>query len=234
MTMDAVSEDWQRAMAVVAHPDDLEYGVASAVARWTDQGRSVVYVLATAGEAGIDGLGPEACGPLREAEERAGAAAVGVDTVDFLGHRDGLVTYGVELRRDIAAAVRRHRPDIVITLNFDLTWGDVAVNHADHRAVGLATLDAVRDAANRWLFVDAGDPWSGVEAVYVAGTPSPTHFVDVSATLDRGVASLQAHRAYLDGLGQDFDPDAFLRGMAEDTGRQAGCGLAVAFRRYEV
>ena len=48
-----MAEDWQRAVAVVAHPDDLEYGLASAVARWTDQGKDVAYVLATSGEAGI-------------------------------------------------------------------------------------------------------------------------------------------------------------------------------------
>ena len=110
-------EDWSRAMAVVAHPDDLEYGAASAVARWTDQGKEVVYVLVTSGEAGIDGRPPEEVGPLREAEERASAAAVGVDSVEFLGHPDGLVTCGVALRADIAGAIRRHRPEVVLTLS---------------------------------------------------------------------------------------------------------------------
>ena len=227
-------EDWSRAMAVVAHPDDLEYGAASAVARWTDQGKEVVYVLVTSGEAGIDGRPPEEVGPLREAEERASAAAVGVDSVEFLGHPDGLVTYGVALRADIAGAIRRHRPEVVLTMHFELTWGGVAVNHADHRAVGLATLDACRDAANRWLLPELGEPWSGVTAAYVNAVPEPTHYVDVSASIDRGVASLREHRAYLDGLGAEFDPDAFLRGSAEGLGREVGCDFAVGFRRYEV
>lgn len=230
--MDPMPEDWNRAVAVVAHPDDLEYGVASAVARWTDQGKTIAYVLATSGEAGIDGLAPDACGPLREDEERRSARVVGVDTVDFLGHPDGAVEADLALRRDIAAAIRRHRPDVVITSNFDLTWGGGVVNHADHRAVGLATLDAVRDAANRWMFTDAGEPWSGVVAVYVAATADPTHFVDVTDSLDRGVASLQEHRAYLDGLGQDFDPDSFLRDMAAQAGTAAGVDAAVSFQRY--
>jgi LmbE family N-acetylglucosaminyl deacetylase len=104
-------EDWQRALAVVAHPDDLEYGGAAAVARWTADGRTVTYLLATRGEAGIDSLPPAECGPLREAEQRAAAAAVGVEVVEFL------VEYGVPLRRDLAAAIRRHRPELVVTTN---------------------------------------------------------------------------------------------------------------------
>ena len=83
-------EDWDTALAVVAHPDDIEYGAASAIARWTDQGKSISYLLASRGEAGIDGIEPSVAAPLREAEERAGARVVGVETVDFLDHRDGV------------------------------------------------------------------------------------------------------------------------------------------------
>src|SRR5690349_20265901 len=101
--MQPLPEDWDRAVAVVAHPDDLEYGLASAVARWTAQGKEISYVLATRGEAGIDGLPPDQVGPLREDEERRSAAVVGVSSVEFLGHADGLVEYGVPLRRDLAA-----------------------------------------------------------------------------------------------------------------------------------
>ena len=88
---------------MVADPDDLEYGVASAVARWTAQGKDVMYVLATSGEAGIDGMPPDEAGPLREEEERRSADVVGVSHVEFLGHPDGVVEYGVALRRDFAA-----------------------------------------------------------------------------------------------------------------------------------
>jgi LmbE family N-acetylglucosaminyl deacetylase len=228
-------DDWQRAVAVVAHPDDLEYGVASAVAAWTDAGRTVAYVLATSGEAGIDDMRPDVVGPLREAEERNGAALVGVDHVEFLGFPDGGVEHGVALRRAIAAALRRLRPEVVVTMNFELTWGEGgSMNHADHRAVGLATLDACRDAANRWLFPQLGEPWQGIKAAYVAGTSTATHFVDVGATLDRGVASLVEHRAYLDGLAGDFDPDAFLRDIAGFGGIAAGCEYAVLFQQFGV
>lgn len=218
-------------MAIVAHPDDLEYGAASAVARWTGQGKDVSYVLATRGEAGIDALSPPDCGPFREAEERASAALVGVTHVEFLGLADGLLVEGLELRRAIAGAIRRLRPDVVLTMNFDLTWGPGSpINHADHRAVGLATLDAVRDAANRWLHTDLGEPWRGVGNVYVAHSEPATHYVDVTDTIDAGIASLSAHHAYIDGLGNDFNPDRFLRDHAAATGTHVGCRYAVSFR----
>jgi LmbE family N-acetylglucosaminyl deacetylase len=231
--MKPMPEDWERAVAVVAHPDDLEYGAASAVARWTRQGKQVSYLLATRGEAGIAGRAPDEVGPLRVAEEQRSAAVVGVSEVEFLDHRDGMVEYGLPLRRDLAAAFRRIRPDVVITMSFDLTWGEEGpVNHADHRAVGLAVLDACRDAANEWVFPDAGQACPAIEAAYVIASGEPTHFVDVTETIDLGVASLREHQAYIDGLGREFDPDEFLRNMAGYVGLGAGCDYAVGMRRY--
>jgi LmbE family N-acetylglucosaminyl deacetylase len=231
--MQPMPENWNRAVAVAAHPDDLEYGVAAAVARWTGQGRQVCYVLASSGEAGIESMEPGRAGPLREDEERRSAALVGVSEVEFLGHADGTIEYGLPLRRAIAAALRRHQPDVVIAMNFGLTWGeDGPVNHADHRAVGLATLDACRDAANSWVFPDAGPAWHGISAIYVAGVTEPSHFVDVTGTIEAGIASLREHKVYLDGLGREFDPDEFLRNMTGFTGLAAGCDYAVGLRRY--
>ena len=231
--MQPIPEDWTRAVAVVAHPDDLEYGVASAVARWTGQGKKVAYVLATRGEAGIAGMDPGRTGLLRVEEERRSAAVVGVSEVEFLSHEDGLVEYGLPLRRDLATVFRRLEPEVVITQSFDLTWGeDGPVNHADHRAVGLAVLDACRDAANEWVFPLAGPACKGIRDVYVAGTGNPTHYADVTDTIEAGIASLREHRAYIEGLGGDFDPDDFLRKMAGYVGLGAGCEYAVGFRRY--
>jgi LmbE family N-acetylglucosaminyl deacetylase len=226
-------EDWESAVAVVAHPDDLEYGAASAIARWTRQGKRVCYLLVTRGEAGIAGRQPADVGPLRVEEEQASAAIVGVTEVRFLDHRDGLVEYGVALRRDLAAAFRDLRPDIVLAQSFDLTWGEAGpVNHADHRATGLATLDACRDAANEWVFPEAGPPCPAIGFAYVMNSSDPTHFVDVTETIDLGVASLKAHQAYIDGLGRDFDPDEFLRDAAGYVGLGAGVDYAVGLRRY--
>lgn len=171
-------EDWQRALCVAAHPDDLEYGAAAAVARWTAQGKAVSYLLATRGEAGIDGMSPDRAAGLRADEERREPREVGVDTVEFLDHRDGVVEYGLPLRRDIARAIRRHRPEVVVVGAFTERMVGGIVNQADHRAVGLATLDAARDAGNRWIFPELGDeglqPWSGVRYVCSAGAAEPT------------------------------------------------------------
>jgi LmbE family N-acetylglucosaminyl deacetylase len=224
-------EDFARGLAVVAHPDDLEYGGAAAIARWTAQGRHITYLLATSGEAGIDTLPPAECGPLREAEQRAAAAAVGVDVVEFLNHPDGLISYGIPLRRDIAAAIRRHRPEVVITINHHETFSGGHLNIADHRVVGQAAIDAVRDAANRWLFPEVGEPWSGVRQVLVLASPRSGHAVDVEEVFDRGVASLRAHKAYLAALGGEMgDPGRFLRESAEEAAaRLPGARLATAF-----
>jgi LmbE family N-acetylglucosaminyl deacetylase len=228
MTLEPVPDDWERALAIVAHPDDMEYGAAAAVARWTAAGKHVAYLLVTRGETGIDALEPAECARVREAEERASAAIVGVDTVEFLDHPDGLVEYGVPLRRDLALAIRAHRPDVVVMLNHHETWGGANFNMADHRNVGLAALDAIRDAANPWLFREAtsAPAWSGVRFALVAGT-DPSHFVDVSDQLELGIASLEAHARYLDHVGTDARE--FLTSIAEQGGQAAGTRYATLF-----
>ena len=229
-SLEPVDESWASALAIVAHPDDLEYGTAAAIARWTAQGKRVTYCLATSGEAGIDGLDPEQAGPLREAEERASAAIVGVDGVEFLGHPDGVLEYGLPLRRDIARTVRRHRPDVVITGNYHDSWGPGTRNQADHIALGRAVLDGVRDAGNRWVFrelLDEGLPPWPVSTVLVSGVPDAMYGVDVTEHFEAGIASLEAHAEYLRGLGSNAmaDPREFLESFA----RQAGTGLGVRY-----
>lgn len=231
--LDAVAEDWHKALAIVAHPDDLEFGSAAAVARWTRQGKEVVYCMLTSGEAGIDGVAPDECGPLREAEQIESARIVGVSAVEFLGQPDGTIEYGVALRRVITAVIRRHQPEIVITNNFRDTWdGDVLLNQADHINTGRATLDAVRDAANRWIFPDAGEKWNGVRQVWASGSPNGRHAVDTTDTFDAGVESLRAHKAYIEGLGYDFDPTEFLEGISRTTGTRLNTKYAAPFEVF--
>lgn len=232
--LEPLPEDWTRALAVVAHPDDLEFGAAAAIARWTGQGKEIVYCMVTSGEAGIDGLHPDECRPVREAEQVESARRVGVSVVEFLGLPDGILEYGVPLRRAIAAVVRRHRPEIVITGNFRDTFGRRNLNQADHIAVGRAVLDAARDAGNRWIFPEqlsgALEPWGGVREVWVAASPDATHGVDTTGTFDAGVASLEAHAAYIEGLGwEDWDPREFLEGFGRAVGQRMGVPLAASF-----
>ncbi|WP_298990920.1 PIG-L deacetylase family protein [uncultured Pseudokineococcus sp.] len=224
-------EDFGTALAVAAHPDDLEYGAAAAVARWTDQGRQVAYLLLTRGEAGIDTVSPEESAPLREREQRAACAAVGADDVDFAGLPDGVLQPDLAVRRAIARAVRRVRPEVVVA-NASRDWGGVP-DQADHRALAAVLVDAVRDAGNRWVFrelLDEGlEPWGGVREVVHVMDAEPTHAVDTTATLDRGMASLRAHETYWEVLGSS--PEEMLRAGAAEAGARQGVGTAVLVRR---
>jgi len=229
-------EDWQKALAVVAHPDDLEYGASSAIARWTAHGKEVIYLIVTKGEAGIDSLPPEKTGPIRVQEETNSAQVVGVDTVEFLDHQDGVIEGGVPLRRDIALAIRRHRPDVVITMSYE--DGPRGPASSDHRVVGQAVVDAARDASNRWVFPEQlGDqltgglePWSGVKMVCLTNVSEPTHGVDVTDFMDKAIASLREHRVYLENLSRQEDPSDMLRTQAEERGKLLGCQYAVVFQ----
>jgi LmbE family N-acetylglucosaminyl deacetylase len=221
--MEPVPEDWTRALAIVAHPDDLEYGCSAAVAKWTAQGKSVVELLVTRGEAGIDGMDPEEAARVRTVEQVEAARIVGVETVEFLDLPDGVLEYGLPLRRRLAEAIRRHRPEVVISISFRDVFPGGGFNYADHRVVGRAVVDAIRDAANRWVFRDLGrEPWQGVRFALFGGSTESGHYVDVTGHLDAGIASLRAHKVYFDGLGQDFDPAGFLAGMMEPTGKEVG------------
>ncbi len=229
--------DWSRALVIAAHPDDIEYGVAAAVAVWTAAGKQVHYLLATRGEAGIAGMPPTEAGPLREQEERRSAAVVGVDEVEFLDHRDGTLVEGPPLRRDLAAAIRRHRPELVVTLHGGDTWTGPEVtpaawNSADHRALSRSVLDAVADASNEWIFPDlAEEPWSGTQYVAVQTIGDPPHVVDVADGVEAAVASLTEHRRYLEVLAPDVPVEDQAREqidrstLTEDGGRQVGFRL---------
>ncbi|MCP2287665.1 PIG-L deacetylase family protein [Nocardia amikacinitolerans] len=232
--MEQVPEDWQRGLVIVAHPDDIEYGAAAAVARWTGQGKDIRYVLVTSGEAGIAGMPPAEAGPLRQAEEIASAKVVGVEQVEFLGYPDGRVQESLELRRDLAAAIRRHRPEMLVLFNFGDTWAPGYANSADHRAVGRAGLDAVSDAGNEWIFPELSDlpPWSPRWAAVVG--PVATHAVDVTATVEQAAASLAEHRRYLEVLSSEPVADQVAAIVDMATGPKEGfpAERAVGFELY--
>ncbi len=223
-----IPEKWHRALAIAAHPDDLEYGASSAVAKWIAQGKQVSYVMITRGEAGIDSMRPSETGPLRAQEEVNSARVVGVDAVEFLDHADGMIEYGLPLRRDLSRVIRRRRPEVLLTLSHHLQFPSGHLNMADHRWAALAVFDAARDAGNRWVFpelLDEGyEPWNGVRFVVVFGASSPTHGVDVSGYWEMGLASLREHRVYLENLHDGGDSSfEFLTRHARQAGEAFGC-----------
>jgi LmbE family N-acetylglucosaminyl deacetylase len=143
------------------------------------------------------------------------------------------------LRRAITEVIRKHQPDIVITNNFRESWGGTFPNQSDHIAVGQGALDAVRDAGNRWIFpeqlTDGLEPWGGVKAVWASGSPQAAHGVDTTETFDRGVESLRAHQAYIDGLGwDDFDPAEFLEGLSRPAGSRLGVTYGTTFEVFSM
>jgi LmbE family N-acetylglucosaminyl deacetylase len=157
-----------------------------------------------------------------------------VRTVEFLDHRDGVIEHNVGLRRDIAAAIRRHRPDTLLLFNHRESWGPGTLNSPDHRAVGNAALEAIGDADNRWIFPELGLEKHGARRALVAGSPQPTHYIDVTATVDRAVVSLAEHKAYLEGLGDGpmSDPE-FVRAWLEQAGQDhQGHGAALTVELF--
>lgn len=231
------ADAFRRVLCVVAHPDDLEYGTSAAIAAWTSRGVEVAYLLLTRGEAGMDASPPEQTAPLRVREQVAGSAAVGVSQVDFLDYPDGMLVYSLELRRDIARAIRRYRPDAVLVGSWEVEFV-AGLNQADHRVAGLAAIDAVRDAGNRWVFRELLEdedlePWSP-RWVLVSGDSRPTHGVDVSGDpLERGIASLEAHREYLSGIPGHPLPRPMITGITAVHGQLMGVAHAVLFRAFD-
>lgn len=227
-------EDWSTALAVAAHPDDLEYGVALAVARWTSAGKAVAYLLLTRGEAGIDAMSPEEVAPLRVAEQHRAAGEVGVTDVAFADQPDGHLQPDLSLRRDIARAVRRVRPEVLVA-NATRDWGGVP-DQADHRAVAAVLVDAVRDAGNRWVhreLLDEGlQPWNGVRWIASVQDAAPTHAVDVTGHVGRGMAALRAHEQYFAQF--DGPPETMIREGIARVGAAQGVEHALAVRLVQL
>lgn len=240
MTLPALPEEsFQRVLCVVAHPDDMEYGASAAVARWTARGITVGYLLLTHGEAGMPNP-PAETARLRIAEQRAACATVGVEHLTVLDHPDGVLVYGLDLRRDICREIRRFRPDVVLGSGHEVET-PYGFDQADHRAAGLATLDAVRDAGNRWVFpeqvTDEGLEPHAVRWLIVPGLAGlgATHGVDVTGEpLRRGIASLQAHAAYLAALADHPAPEDLIPTFTALGGKAMGTEHAVLFRAHDL
>lgn len=182
--------DWRSALVLVPHPDDPEYGMAAAVAKWTAAGKTVRYALACRGEAGIEGMPPEQAGLLREAEQRRAAAIVGVHDLQFWDFPDGAIRDTPELRTKITAAITAAKPDVVVSVYGGPRYAPGAPNQRDHiefAAAVTAAFDGLSGLAHapRWLF---------------QGGPGATHVETVDGYLDLAVAALAAHQVYLSVL----------------------------------
>lgn len=232
-SLELFTEHIERVLCVVAHPDDMEYGGSAAVAEWTSRGVHVAYLLLTAGEAGIRDRDPAEVAELRAAEQRRACDLVGVDDLTILDLPDGLLQADVATREQVAREIRRFRPDVVVCTTWELetAWG---LNHADHRAAGIATVDAIRDADNPWLFrtqlTEEGlEPWAARWLLVNGG--APTHAVALSErSVERGIASLAAHEVYLAALPDHPEPRELVTGIVDGGGAAAGVPRALPVR----
>lgn len=222
-------EDVRSVLVVAAHPDDIDFGAAGTVAGWTAAGIPVTYCVCTSGEASgpVDRDAAEMA-RVREAEQRAAAAQVGVSDIVFLRYPDGALTASLELRRDITRVIRQVRPDRVLAWSPEINWERVATTHPDHRASGEAAFAAVfpdsrNPHAHRSLLDDEGlEPWS-VRELWVNDGPAPlrNHVVDVTDTFDKKLAAPRCHTSQVgDGVALE---EALRRGFGA-IARNAGLG----------
>jgi LmbE family N-acetylglucosaminyl deacetylase len=195
----APAEHVERVLCVLAHPDDVDFGSAGTVATWTAAGTEVTYCIVTDGDAGgFDDTPRDRMGPLRQAEQRAAAAEVGVSDVRFLGYPDGRLELTLDLRRDISRVIRQVRPQRVVSTSPERFWDRIGASHPDHMTVGEATLRAVYpDARNPFAFTELLDD-EGLEAwtvseVWLSASPRADHAVDVTEVVDRKFAALKSH-----------------------------------------
>ncbi len=222
----------ERALVIVSHPDDAEFGAAATIAALTGAGVRVDYVVTTDGGKGTDdpAVTPEQLSATRTAEQRAAADVLGVSEIVHLGYPDGYLTPSLDLRRDVTRQIRRFRPDLVLTQNPQRRLDhNPFIGHPDHLATGEATLASVypaaRDRLNFPELLDEGlEPWK-VRQVLLSGVEEPNLWIDVAATFDTGVQALLRHASQIG----DRDVETRVRERAELVGAPQGIGLAQAF-----
>lgn len=198
------------ALAIYAHPDDIEFSCAGTIARWVKGGCRAAYLLLTSGDVGIaaDGMSRAQAIDIREAEQRAAAAVVGVQDVIFLREPDGMLQATLELRKKVVREIRRFKPEVVICGDPTVLWaGEGYINHPDHRAAGLAAVDAVFPAAGQPnLFEELaaeGLTAHKTRKVYVNGWDSAETYVSIDDTIDLKIAALREHKSQM----RDWDPE---------------------------
>jgi LmbE family N-acetylglucosaminyl deacetylase len=204
--------DVERILVVTAHPDDVDFGAAGTIARWTDTGIQVTYCIVTDGDAGgFDPAVPRSEIPaIRRAEQTKAAAVVGVHDVRFLGYRDGELVVSHDLRRDISRVIRQVRPQRMLVQSPERNWERIQASHPDHLAAGEGAIQAIYpDARNPFahpsLLDDEGlEAWT-VPEVWVMSFEGSNRWVDITETIDRKIAALLCHES------QMTDPD----GVAE-------------------
>ena len=224
-----------RALLVSAHPDDIEFGAAGTAALWADQGADVTFCIVTDGSTGTQdkSLMGEGLKNVRREEAEEAAKVLGASEVVWLDRPDGYVEYTLDLRRDIAAVFRRTRPHRYVVMDPDPVIGDWFVNHPDHRAVALASLDVTLTAGTTPghfpELLDRGlEPWRGLRELWIMGPGGGPRVVDISSTIDRKIDALMCHRSQ---VGEERERiESWMKERTAEIGRPHGYAHAESFR----
>ncbi|MBU3692187.1 MAG: PIG-L family deacetylase [Candidatus Nanopelagicaceae bacterium] len=192
-------DEIKRVLVVMAHPDDCDFGAGGTIAQWSAKGIQVSYCIITNGDQGGEesGIPLEQMAQVRQKEQRDAGAAVGVSEITYLNYRDGWLMPSIELRKEIVKAIRIAKPDRMLVQSPERNWERIFASHPDHLAAGETAIQAVYpDARNPYAFTDlreAGfEPWR-VREVWMTGSPTPNHFVDITDTFGKKMAALHAH-----------------------------------------
>lgn len=222
----------KRVLVIAAHPDDIDFGTAGSVARWTREGATVTYCIITDGSAGSNepNTDLEELVKIRQDEQRAAAAVVGVDDVRFLGYKDGILEPTLDLRRSLTRIIREVKPDRVVCQDPTTTLaGTVYINHPDHRAAGEAAIYAVFPSAETRpvfpeLLAEGFEPHH-VDEVYLNLTLEPNFRLDITETIDLKMKALLCHRSQV-----TEETANWMRERNAEAGQEIGCGYAEVFR----
>lgn len=229
----------ERALVIVAHPDDADFGVAGTVARWVREGTLARLVCCTSGDAGADDArtDPLELARRREEEQRAAARVVGYESVDFLHRPDGALDNDLALREQLVRIIRQFKPDAVLSMDPTVVIHERGfVQHIDHRMAGLAAVDAVYPAARNamafpHLVIDEGLEPHNVGRLYLFFTDRPNAWVDVTDTIDTKIAALHEH---VSQLRKPEELEGMLRGWSAESGERIGVAAAEGFRFLEI
>ncbi|HXW79710.1 MAG TPA: PIG-L deacetylase family protein [Acidimicrobiales bacterium] len=221
---------------VTAHPDDVDFGAAGSIATWVKAGIDVAYCIVTNGDAGGSdrSISRTDMARIRQAEQRAAAAELGVSNVSFLGYPDGRLMLSIELRRDVSRLVRQFRPDRLVCQSPERNWDRIGASHPDHLAAGEAAVcaaypDARNPFAHPELLLEGLEPYS-VRELWLMTGPHPNRAIDITDTFDRKVAALRCHESQITN---EADLEGRLRSWATASAGAAGLGegrLAELFR----
>ncbi|CAN5778711.1 PIG-L family deacetylase [soil metagenome] len=221
-----------RALAVAAHPDDIEFGCGGTVATWADAGVEVTFCIVTDGSTGTTERDAEHLADVRRDEAEGAARVLGAKEVVWLGYRDGYVEYSLGLRRDIARVFRGFRPHRFLVMDPAPVIGDWFINHPEHQAIGRASLDVVPAAGTTPghfpALLEAGfEPWRELREVWLMGPRGGPIAVDISDAVERKIEALGCHRSQVgddtEGLGE------WIRKRAAEVGEEHGCRYAESF-----